>query len=287
MPGRSARRARLAGADRRLAGAGPAAGTGRSRAPAGAPAPEPVRGAVAGWPGRRPLEAGRRSAAGGWAAGGWAARRWAAGAGGWRLGGWRLGGWRLGGWRLGGGRGGLSVQLVRPAARRGDPEPGDPAPVHLGDGDPVVGDLHRRAHRGHLAEAGEHKAGRRLVGALGQVDPGLLGELVQVEQAFHLDLAAVQPPWLPLLDVVLVADVADQLLHQVFERDDAGRAAVLVDHDRQVGVLPAHLRQGGKDGLADRQELDVPGELGHGQRAVRPGGIEKVPDMNKTDHIVV
>ena len=33
---------------------------------------------------------------------------------------------------------------------------------------------------------------------------------------------------------MFVDDVADKLLHQVFEGDDPGRAAVLVDHDRQL-----------------------------------------------------
>jgi len=47
-------------------------------------------------------------------------------------------------------------------------------------------------------------------------------------------------------------DLADQLLDQVFERDDAGGPAVLVDDDRQMLAFPAHLRQRREDPHAGR-----------------------------------
>jgi hypothetical protein len=43
--------------------------------------------------------------------------------------------------------------------------------------------------------------------------------------------------------VELVLDLADELLEDVLERDDARRAAVLVDHDRQVLPGVAQLAQ--------------------------------------------
>ena len=43
------------------------------------------------------------------------------------------------------------------------------------------------------------------------------------------------------LDVVLVADLADDLLEQIFDRHQAGRAAVLVDDDRALLLLPLEL----------------------------------------------
>ena len=73
--------------------------------------------------------------------------------------------------------------------------------------------------------------------------------------------AAAQLPGLALVYVVLVLDVADQLLDQVLQGDDAGRAAVLVHHDGQVRPVAAHLRQRGQHGLADRQQLDRPADL--------------------------
>ena len=53
--------------------------------------------------------------------------------------------------------------------------------------------------------------------------------------------------------VVLVVDLPDQLLDQVLQRDDAGGAAVLVDHQREVVAGPAHLGQRGQHALARRQ----------------------------------
>ena len=44
-----------------------------------------------------------------------------------------------------------------------------------------------------------------------------------------------------LLLVVLVLDLADDLLEQVLDRDQAGRAAVLVEHDREVDLAPLEL----------------------------------------------
>ena len=40
-----------------------------------------------------------------------------------------------------------------------------------------------------------------------------------------------------------VVDLADDLLEQILERDDARRAAVLVDHDRELRALAPHGRQ--------------------------------------------
>ena len=43
--------------------------------------------------------------------------------------------------------------------------------------------------------------------------------------------------------VVLVEDLADQLLEQILQRRDAERAAELVEHDGQVAALPLHIEQ--------------------------------------------
>ena len=60
-------------------------------------------------------------------------------------------------------------------------------------------------------------------------------------RAFTRELARCQPLDRRLLDVVLVDDLADQLLDQVLEGDQPGGAAVLVDHDRHVELLGLHL----------------------------------------------
>ena len=45
------------------------------------------------------------------------------------------------------------------------------------------------------------------------------------------------------LDVVFVADLADDLLEQILDRDQARRAAVFVDDDRELGLLALELLQ--------------------------------------------
>src|SRR5215831_5661226 len=140
---------------------------------------------------------------------------------------------------------------ARVRRRRADPDSRDAAGVHLGHGQPVPVHLDGIPHHRQLAELREHVAGHRLVRPLRQAHPGLLGELVQVQQAVHLDLAAGQLARAAFF-VVLVPDVPDQLFHQVLERHDARGAAVLVHHDRQVGPVAAHLRERRQHPLVDR-----------------------------------
>ena len=93
--------------------------------------------------------------------------------------------------------------------------------IQLGHGELVAVHLHLGADPRQLPERGEHVPGHRLVRALGQLHAGLLGELVQVQQPVHLELAVAQLGRAGLLDVVLVLDLADQLLDQVLQGHDA------------------------------------------------------------------
>ena len=92
-------------------------------------------------------------------------------------------------------------------------------------------------------------------GPVGQLQAGELGDLVQVQLAVDLDRAADQPLRSSSRRVVLVADVADDLLDEVLERDDAVGTAVLVDHDREMVAFAAHLRQRRQHVLRARQRL--------------------------------
>ena len=64
-----------------------------------------------------------------------------------------------------------------------------------------------------------------------------------------------------LLDVVLVGDLADDLLEEVLEGDEPGGPAVLVDDDRHVELLRLHLAQ----------QLGDPLLLGHEHRLADRG----------------
>ena len=137
--------------------------------------------------------------------------------------------------------------VVVPLGRlRGEPDPGDPPPVQLGDGEPPAQRHDALAHDGQPAELVDDEAGHRLVRTLGQLQAGAVLEVLEVEQAVDLDVAVEQRARGLLGDVVLVVDVADDLLDQVLEGDDAVGAAVLVDHDREVVALAAHLRHRGR-----------------------------------------
>ena len=57
------------------------------------------------------------------------------------------------------------------------------------------------------------------------------------------------------LDVVLVGDLADDLLEDVLDGDQAGGAAVLVDHDHQVRAGGLHLGQQVVDRLGLRTKV--------------------------------
>ena len=70
-----------------------------------------------------------------------------------------------------------------------------------------------------------------------------LVEVVDVHPCVHADLAGRQLFERLLLDVVLVDDLAHELLDQVLEGDQPGSAAVLVDHDGEMESLGLHLAQ--------------------------------------------
>ena len=71
----------------------------------------------------------------------------------------------------------------------------------------------------------------------------LLVEVVDRERAVDPDRRLAHPLDRLVWEVELVLDVADDLLEQVLERDDARRRAVLVDDDRHVLVRPPELRE--------------------------------------------
>ena len=64
-----------------------------------------------------------------------------------------------------------------------------------------------------------------------------------------------------LLDVVLVDDLADQLLEAVLQGDQSDDAAVLVGDDGQVELAGLHLSHQAADRLVLGDEADGPGEV--------------------------
>ncbi len=88
------------------------------------------------------------------------------------------------------------------------------------------------------------------VGAEMRVEVGDLGLRLDAEAAVGLGDDVV----LALVEVVLVLDVADDLLQHVLDRDEARHAAVFVDDDRDVVAVGAELAQQHVEPLRLRHE---------------------------------
>ena len=69
-----------------------------------------------------------------------------------------------------------------------------------------------------------------------ELDVEQLLEIVDVRPAIHARLILGQADDHRLLGVVLVLDLADDLLEQVLDRHQAGRSPVLVEDDRDVDL---------------------------------------------------
>ena len=82
------------------------------------------------------------------------------------------------------------------------------------------------------------------------VDVEQLGEVVDVQRGRHPQPAVAEVLDLGRLAVVLVGDLADDLLEDVLDGDQARGAAVLVDDDGEVGLVALHLAQQVVDRLA-------------------------------------
>ena len=69
--------------------------------------------------------------------------------------------------------------------------------------------------------------------------------------------------------VVLVGDLADDLLDDVLDRDEAVGAAIFVDHQRQMDARRLHARQQIDRPHRGRHEQDFAHDLGRRQRHAR------------------
>jgi hypothetical protein len=86
---------------------------------------------------------------------------------------------------------------------------------------------------------------------------------------------------LPHLVIVLVEDLPDQLLQQVLQRDDAERAAELVQHEGEMPALPLHVEQEVPAVPAGRRDRD----RSHRQRISRPE-LEEIECVEHADDLV-
>ncbi len=141
-----------------------------------------------------------------------------------------------------------------------------------------------RSPRPPRGRAARGRSRHRLVGAgVGQLDPRALGELL--ERRAGVEHLAVRVDGLARHDVALVPDLADQLLDEVLERDDAVGAAVLVDDDGDVRPLVPQRRQRGQQPVRPRQRDDRPRHVAT-VAASPPDASCRSRTWTKAEHVV-
>ena len=108
-----------------------------------------------------------------------------------------------------------------------------------------------------MAEGVDHQAADVFEGFLGEFALEKLVEAVQ--RGLRLDDEVAAGQWLDIavfLDIVLVLDVADDLLQHVLDGHQAGDTAVLVDHQRHVVAGAAKFLEQYVEALGLRHEGD-------------------------------
>ena len=119
-----------------------------------------------------------------------------------------------------------------------------------------------------MAEQVEDQAADGVPLGVGELRAELVAHLVDRRSSRDAQCAVCQVFDDGRLDVVLVGDLADDLLEQVLERDQPGRAAVLVDDDGHVELLGLHLAQELGDALLLRYEDGRAHGIAHGLSAL-------------------
>ena len=166
----------------------------------------------------------------------------------------------------------VAAVAVAPVRRQIDPQLLDAARIGVEHLDlERAGARHQLAAHRHAADAGGDVAGERihLVGDLADVEvrPDGGGDVLELGARVGQERAVGLAHHVgPLVLVVLVLDLADDLLDDVLDRDHPVGAAVFVDHQRQMDAAGLHARQQVHRRHRRRHEQHLANELGGGQR---------------------
>src|SRR5689334_2922246 len=145
------------------------------------------------------------------------------------------------------------------------PQLGDPVAVAADDRELPAVDDQAVADVRDAAQPGQDQPGEGLVVAGRDGEAGRVVDLVGAQEPGHEPGVAAEGAHPGgAVDVVLVLDVADDLLEHVLEGDDPGDAAVLVDDD---GELQAGAAQGRHQGVP----VEGLGDGGHGPDVLAQG----------------
>ena len=134
-------------------------------------------------------------------------------------------------------------------------------------------------------------AGNRLVRAVFQLDTGQISEILNRHTTFDgghaIDESGAFCAFAALFlrQVVFVADVADQFLGHVFQRDDAVGAAVFVDHHGQVNASFAQQLKAWQQLRRARQGNAPTCHVGNGSR-LRIADVKQVAHVHEAEHVI-
>ncbi len=137
----------------------------------------------------------------------------------------------------------------------------------------------------------DHAAERVVVGLVGmELHAETVLEVVYRDPGIHEVTARLELLHRRVLvGVVLVADVADDLLQDVLEGDQPRRPTELVDHDGEVDPPRLHLAQERADllglGREEHRLANDVGDLGAGELTVSDE-LEEILHVEHTDHLI-
>ena len=115
----------------------------------------------------------------------------------------------------------------------------------------------------------------------------LLRELLESDPGVGLDhTARPLDQHRQLFHVVLVLDIADDLLDQVFDGHQSVTPAELVDHHRHMNACHAHLQEQVAHPHRRRHEQKPPHDVAEGERLVRAPEGQQIADMDHADDVV-
>jgi len=122
----------------------------------------------------------------------------------------------------------------------------------------------------------------------------MFAEILQRHAPFGFERTVGQgAPMRRFINIVLVVDVADDLLHQIFDGDQPIGAAIFVDHQRQMQVrcLHPHQKIACRHGWRRHQKFAFErcdGHIGQPHGAVRRNlhHRDNIFDMDKTNRVV-
>ena len=143
-----------------------------------------------------------------------------------------------------------------------------------------VVDLERLADVRHPAEVRQQVAADVSKPFALDLDAQPIAHLVDADLAAEDERAVALVGHRLALDVVLVANLADDLLEQILDGHEPGGAAVLVDDDRHLRLPALHLLQQLRDALALRHEV-APTASASSAAARRPAAAPPGPSRTR------